>query len=316
MKRKLPILSVNDKNATMDLSTKVQVREDAIKFYEHYEGQNHIYIVDEKTVQQWDPRYKSKMRYVSTTTVIKGLFPQFDENKVIASLFERNVPGYSELSADDIKAKWKDIRDIASFRGTRMHAYFESILKREPLPYDLDTLPISDKNFVDRDGLTCKKACELLKKGLEDKSCPQKLKNFDVFKSEWRLFDEKHFICGTVDCVLVNPKNPRELIVVDWKRSKSIKKQDPFGEFGNTHITKNLSNCNFIHYSIQLNIYTRLIECMFDMKVSEMYIININSIKQECEIFPVQRLDALVTRIFDHSFKERLAKIPKNVDDV
>lgn len=304
MKRRLS--SNIEPETDSQLFERIKLRESTIQFYDEYEGKNHIYVVDAKKVNTWNKDYTDKLKYVSTTTVIKELFPKFDEDAVISRILENGSAKYQNMTANEIKNLWKDIRDVASFRGTRMHAYFEAILKNEPLPVDLDGLRPGDKNYVDKNGLTCNLACSLLKEEFSKPTFPYKnLKNFNVFRSEWRLFDEKHYICGTVDCVLVNPNNPRELIVVDWKRSKGIVKQSPYGEFGNNVLTAKLSNCNFIHYSIQLNIYRKLIEDTYPMNVIEMYIININATTNKCEIFPVIRLDGLVNAIFTQSLNYR-----------
>jgi hypothetical protein len=283
-------------------------RESAISFYDEYQGKNHIYIVDPEIVKLWNPDYPATLDYVSTTTLIKSFFPSFDADAVIQKLQMNGVPKYTNVDPQEIKDEWDEIRNVASFRGTRMHEFFEKILKGEALPDDLDTIPIEDKMHVDKNGLTCELACQLLREEISKPiSMYKNIASFHVFKSEWRLFDESLYICGTVDCVLVNPKNQNELVVIDWKRSKAIKKENIYGEKGNHPLTSMLDNCNFNHYALQLNIYKRLIETTYPpMKVIEMFIININSTTKKCEIFPIRPMENMVHAMFIESYNLRV----------
>jgi hypothetical protein len=58
--------------------------------------------------------------------------------------------------------------------------------------------------------------------------------------------------------------------MVDWKRSKEIKK---FGFKKGLGCCSHLQDCNFVHYTIQLNIYKYILEKNYGLKITDMYIV-------------------------------------------
>ena len=62
------------------------------------------------------------------------------------------------------------------------------------------------------------------------------------------------------------------LTIYDWKRSKNIRMTNRF-EKGKEFNTKHLDNCNFVHYSMQLNVYKYFLESKYSKKIRDMYIL-------------------------------------------
>lgn len=153
---------------------------------------------------------RNRPKITSTTTLIKAFFPEFNEDEVIVryELPEKN-PKYLGMTPEEIKAKWKWIREDASKKGKIMHEYLEKILKNQ-FVHERDFNEDANKEL---------------------KECIN-INTFSFFKSEWRIFHEDFHICGTIDCVLIEDKNDmpwisafrhhekrKRAILIDWKRS-------------------------------------------------------------------------------------------------
>ena len=67
-----------------------------------------------------------------------------------------------------------------------------------------------------------------------------------------------------------NKEEPLELIIYDWKRSKNIFMDNPYAQ-GFTPV-EHLSDCNFNHYTLQLNTYKRILERNYNVRIVGMYI--------------------------------------------
>ena len=82
--------------------------------------------------------------------------------------------------------------------------------------------------------------------------------------------DELRF-AGSIDMVYENPDGT--LSIYDWKRSKEIKKTDPWVKFSHTECIDHLPDTNFWHYSLQLNTYKAILEAKYNKKVTDLYLV-------------------------------------------
>lgn len=91
------------------------------------------------------------------------------------------------------------------------------------------------------------------------------------YRTEWRIWCSKLKIVGTIDMIFVPNKNkPKEIIIYDWKRSKGIKISTGFK--CKNEILDHLDDCNFVHYSLQLNLYKYLLENNYGYDVIGMFL--------------------------------------------
>ena len=89
------------------------------------------------------------------------------------------------------------------------------------------------------------------------------------YRTEWVVYDEDEFISGSIDFVLSDNNN--NLVIMDWKRSKEIKftnKWEKGYKFFDTY-----ENCNYNHYSLQLNFYRHILETKYNKKVIYMMLV-------------------------------------------
>lgn len=210
-----------------------------------FEEEDHIYTIT-------NPCDGKKFHPKSVTTIIHNYFPPFDADNVIKNMKRsKNWPSspYFGLSDDEIKDGWEKNRNEAATLGTAMHKQIEDYM----LAYPNVTVMPDTKEFT------------LFLEFWDD--FKQKYPDFRVYKAEWIVYGDK--IAGSIDLVLTNDKE--EIIILDWKRSKEIKTKNffqkgypPFQQF---------DDCNYTHYSIQLNIYRHLIETFYNKKVVGMFLV-------------------------------------------
>ena len=68
-----------------------------------------------------------------------------------------------------------------------------------------------------------------------------------------------------------NKEDGNHLVIYDWKRVKNIQDENRF-ERGFKPIN-HLPNSNYWHYSLQLNIYKRILEKNYDKIIDAMYLL-------------------------------------------
>ena len=116
---------------------------------------------------------------------------------------------------------------------------------------------------------------------------------------EWRIYDMETKIAGTIDA-LYKDELTNSYIICDWKRSNCIKYNNVFGQTYKSPI-QNIGECNYVSYSLQLNVYKYILENVYNMPVKSMYLIvchpdNANFIY--VEVFDLQNIIKLLLNRF------------------
>ena len=182
---------------------------------------------------------------LSGTGFVHSKFPEFDSDMVAKRIVNgRNYEQskYAGMSAEDIKELWKQTGLEACTKGTKMHLEIEMYYNGVEVPF-----PITKEYYLFLQFARTK--WEL---------------GWKPYRTEWQLFtDRKSKLCGTIDMLYLSPnqdqdQNVLHLIMVDWKRSKEIKKNNRFGK--GHGMCSLLPHCNFYHYTLQLNLYKFIIE--------------------------------------------------------
>lgn len=227
---------------------------------------------------------------ISVTTLVHRYFPKFDPDTVIRRMMSsRNWPNskYYGKSADDIKKQWSNAGTDATTRGTRMHKAIELFYNEEDVrEYSDDPEFAMFQQFV-RDH--------------QDKLRP--------FRTEWEVYDEDHRIAGSIDMVFEN-LDDGTLSIYDWKRSKEIKTNNPFGGKGFDHMAKH-PDCNFVHYSLQLNIYKHILETKYGKVIRDLFLVVMHpdSGSPSYQKFECLGLQPEV----QHIFRDRLQCVQRNL---
>lgn len=227
-----------------------------IKFQE----EGHLYWIDDDSTD-----------LISATTFIHKFFDDFDEHKQIKMILNKyqhkndKTYKYYKMSYDEIKNLWEKNRIEASEAGTKMHATIEYFYNDIEIEIDSPELEQFLQFYEDHE-------------------------NLEMYRTEWMIFSEKLRITGSIDAVFRNEDGT--LTLGDWKRSKEIK----FESFGNKKGKfpfQNLSDCNYYHYSLQLNLYRVILEKFYNEKIKDMFLVILhpNNENNKYIKIPVKRME-------------------------
>ena len=192
--------------------------------------------------------------FISATTIIHKYFPHFDEEKVIAKMMKSSTwskSPYFGKTVEEIKAQWEENRVQAANKGTQVHDWIENFyLGGKKAPCEEAEKSKSFQNFLEF----------------------EKDYGWMPYRTEWRVFTEEFKVAGSIDIIFEGSDgDPNKIKVYDWKNSKEIKTENRY-EKGYEPL-QHLPNCNFYHYSMQLNLYKWILEHHYGKKVEEMGLI-------------------------------------------
>ncbi len=212
--------------------------------------------------------------YYTVTKLSHLYFGEFNPDLVIQKMMASpkwpSSPYYGK-TVEEIKTQWKTAGEESAKQGTKMHTHIENYY-RHNTPWNDDTIE-------------CKNFNQFLKDNV--------LTPF-AFEMRVKLQYGKAIISGIIDAVFLD--SAYNLVLVDWKRCKDIKMDNSF-ENG-TEFLSHLPNCNYIHYSLQLGIYKRIIQMTHKDQVSDLYIINFSDPTGYQKI-PAKPLEDEVTNILE-----------------
>lgn len=237
-------------------------------------------------------------KYTSVTTWNHKHFPKFDADAVIANIFKSKSWGpenkYWGLTAEQIKASWKNNGDAVASAGTSLHERIEHFM--------------NDDHF--KDEYTQKELYENYKSISKDKIDEQKEWEYFIhfvrdhpelkpYRTEWMIFDEELKLAGSIDMVYENPDGT--LSIYDWKRSKDITKTNGWNKCAINPLICHMPDTNFWHYALQLNTYKAILERKYDKKVTKLCLVRLHpDIEEETyELIDVPILTKEIQDLFE-----------------
>jgi ATP-dependent exoDNAse (exonuclease V) beta subunit len=172
----------------------------------------------------------------SVTQFISQFFKEFNENEMAKIMsFVSKKKGIKGQGIRYWKKHWKQM----SQHGTRVHQFLEEYITLGEK--DTYTEPDTQKILAGISYLALTK--EALGKEWE-------------FKPEVKIFNESLGMAGTIDLMIVKNK---EVYLVDWKTNKKIEMIGYKGAKAKAPVS-HLPDCNYVKYSLQLNLYRHLLE--------------------------------------------------------
>jgi hypothetical protein len=223
--------------------------------------------------------------HTSVTKLVSSFFKTFNAEDVILKMRNSQkwpVSRYYGMTNRAIKSAWakggKDSRDA----GTRLHEQIEQYY-----------------NNVEFEADENDKALDQFLKWDEDT-------NLTVWRTEWVVWDEDTKVAGTVDAVFKNTAG--DYILVDWKRCKEIRLNNPYDSCTVPSLS-HLSDCNYVKYSIQLNVYRYILEQKYGISISQMLIVNFHPNQESYDEVPALDLCESVGKIM----KKRKSKNNNNL---
>lgn len=241
-----------------------------IKFFD----KNHTYTINNKPAKE------------SVSGLLKAFEKPFESQKIAGYVAERD-----QKSVEQVLSEWEFAKNYSCHKGSEFHLFVENYFNRKQTTINIDSL----KNFYNKNKKFFKEETSI-----DDyyKELAHLIKNFLNFydwwkkdhiliKSEFVVGDEESGICGTIDNLSYNKKT-KELVIFDYKTNKEIKKKNPRDETFLKPINY-LSHCEYIKYSLQLNLYQYIIEKNSQFKVPKSYIVWVAN-KQNYELIETLHL--------------------------
>jgi len=190
--------------------------------------------------------------WISCTGFLHTFFPHFDPDVTIKKMMSgKNWTNskYYGMTAEEIKAQWSNSGKDASEAGTAMHLGIE-MFHNGADPDDAVKASVEWKYFQNY-----------------WKECGSDL---EPYRTEWEVWSEEHKLAGSID-MIYRKKSDGTFVIYDWKRSKEIKTSNDW-ETGYGPAS-HLPNCNYWHYTLQLNVYKWFLETFYGCVVSDLYLI-------------------------------------------
>jgi hypothetical protein len=251
-------------------------RDDRITFTES----THTYTID-----------GSSKGIISGTGFLHQFFGHFNPKQTIEKMMKSpKWPSskYYGMTADEISKKWTDSGKEASTKGTAMHLGIEQFMNGATdviLPEVKSSVEFQYfMNFWEEHG-----------------------HDLEPYRAEWSVFSEEHMLCGQID-MLFRRKSDGKFVIYDWKRSKEIKTSNEYQK--GLPPLQHLDDCNYWHYSLQLNVYRWILEHLYHMEIADMYLIichpdnknykrmRLNRLDEEVEAMLACRKRAIVEKAF------------------
>jgi hypothetical protein len=94
--------------------------------------------------------------------------------------------------------------------------------------------------------------------------------HLEPFRTELIMFSKTHLLAGSID-ILFRHKITKNFLIYDWKRSKEFKYTNKFQK--GLKCLSHLDDCNVTHYSLQLNMYKKMLESEYGYTVDGLALI-------------------------------------------
>lgn len=218
---------------------------------EHERDAKILFVEDrDKGIHDYHVKGDSSV-YTSVSKLYKKFFPEFDEEAVIDGMMSKNnwpQSKYFGMTKEEIKMQWKETRDTASRLGAEMHNDIE---------YHINYIPVNNDSVE-------------FKYFLNFYENLKKYPGFQPCRTEWRIYDEKLKIAGSIDFVMKHVVTG-QIMLLDWKRSAKLSQITRF-QYGYPPFS-HLPNCPRSLYSMQLNVYRAILEKNYGLDITRMLLV-------------------------------------------
>jgi len=226
--------------------------------------------------------------FTSVTTFVHQQFPTFDAEAIVANILASDKYAYDPtytyygMTREAILADWDKNRNQSACAGTNMHRDIEYYFNRETVTNDSVEYQYFQQFVADYPDLV-------------------------PYRTEWMVYHEFYKLSGSIDMVFENPDGT--LQIYDWKRCKKIDKASFGGKTALTPCIAHMPDSNYWHYSIQLNMYKRILEDKYGKKVTGLYLVCLHpdNTHKNYERIPVPMLEADIQALLDTWQEKRAA---------
>lgn len=217
---------------------------------------------------------------ISCTKFLHEFFGHFDAKAIIQKMMSSPTwpqSKYFGKTPDQIEAEWAANGRQASGAGTAMHLAIEQFLNGSEymIPEEIKQTPEWKyfMNFWTDHGW-----------------------DLEPYRTEWEVWSADHKLAGSIDMVF-RRKSDGKFLIYDWKRSKEIKTDNNF-QTGLGPLS-HLPDCNYWHYSLQLNVYRWILETLYGLVIADMYLLILHPDNGNYRRMQLNRMDDEVRDMLD-----------------
>lgn len=149
------------------------------------------------------------------------------------------------MTDEEIKLEWEKARNDGANRGTEAHLMMELWMNSEP----------------------CRSSDMEVQTGL--KFVKEQLLPIEClpYRTEWEIWADEEKLAGSID--MVGTLSDGTFVIIDWKRCKHLD-HDVISKYNKTMKAplSHLHDCSGARYTLQLSIYTWILEKYYGMKIS------------------------------------------------
>jgi hypothetical protein len=294
-----------------------------IEFYEP----DHIYTI-------LNDKHK---KYLSVTTFIHSLYVTFDSDAIITKMMNgknwNNKNKYWNMTHSEIKELWKMTGLDASIMGTKLHNDIECFMN-QPIKYNNSSKQITHSDLLTNynidnnesieesyyyDNNNCKRSKRIKEKEIiisklyENNKIDNNSIEWNMFikfvgyfpdlvpyRTEWVIYDKSLQFAGSIDMVYKN--NDGTVDIYDWKRCKEIIKIPQYNKYSILPCIDYIPDTNFWKYTLQLNIYKRILEQNYGCTVKNLNLVIMHPLNKTNDfiIMKVNIMDDLIDDLFEY----------------
>ena len=250
-----------------------------------------------------------KSRFISTTTFIHTLFAPFDADGVITNMMNSkkwSSSKYYGMTREEIKLEWKNKASHSSHEGTGLHQHIEMFMNQPVIQSDKSS-PITHSELLAYYYDNHQHYFSEIQDTREWKfflNFVETHPELRPYRTEWMIYDEECKIAGSIDMIYINEDGT--LSIYDWKRCMTIEKTSGWNKYGIVDCINHLPDTNFWHYALQLNIYKKILEKNYGVKISQLFLVKLHPDNKSkgYEIIKLPSLQDEVSSLFE-ILKER-----------
>ena len=212
--------------------------------------------------------------YTSATTVLGEYM-----NKFNADLISYYVARREGKTKEAVLAEWECKKVEACTFGNRVHRHAELLC-------------------LAKYGLTAESERETIAFRYVLNYVSELLDDYFIVEPEKIVFSIAHEVSGTID-VVARHKQTGALALFDWKTSRKIEARNKYSKPCHAPLS-HLVDSNFIKYSLQLNLYKRILELegYYEEVIQELIIVHIT--EEGCDSLVVADMTGEIDEIFEH----------------
>lgn len=172
--------------------------------------------------------FAGKVKLTPVTRFVGSFFPEFKREEIAEKYAMKH-----NLNVRDVLAEWDDAGRAASEKGKHIHSYAQSVIEKR----DFEELYDKYSDIYAK----INKAIERIRS------------KFEILGAEVIVTSLSLGLAGTIDLLC---REQSDIVIFDWKSSKGIERENVW-EAAYPPI-EHLDNCNWNHYTLQLNTYERI----------------------------------------------------------